>query len=98
MMFLLSMFNFSYFKHNELIGPSEVIAKNNTFSIEGVDAVLSVFRGVGQVYLADNYLRYPFSSLVTISGVLILVGTLVCSRISAIFMFVGSLTGVLTGT
>ena len=40
-------------------------------------------RGVGQVFLANNI----------ISGVLVLVGIMVCSRISAIAAFVGSLIG-----
>lgn len=40
-------------------------------------------RGVGQVFLANNI----------ISGVLVLAGIMVCSRISAVAAFVGSLVG-----
>jgi len=57
-----------------------------TGSITGADFFAGVVRGVGQVYAADNL----------VSGVLILLGIAVCSRISAVAAFVGSAIGAAT--
>jgi urea transporter len=47
----------------------------------------AVFRGIGQLFFLNSIL----------SGVLIIVGILFCSRIAAIFALVGSIVGMLTG-
>lgn len=50
------------------------------------DFFLGTIRGIGQVYLADNI----------ISGILILVGIALCSRISALAAYLGSALGTAT--
>lgn len=50
---------------------------------DGLQLFLCIFRGVGQVFLADNLW----------SGVVILIGLGFCSRISACFAFLGSFLG-----
>ncbi len=47
----------------------------------------AIFRGIGQLFFADSVL----------SGVIMIVGIAICSRISAVFALVGSIVGMLTG-
>jgi urea transporter len=54
-------------------------------NIEGVANAL--FRGIGQLFFANSLA----------SGIVIVVGLAVCSRIAAIFAVLGSITGMLTG-
>eukprot|EP01114_Cavostelium_apophysatum_P022061 TRINITY_DN7859_c0_g1_i1.p1 TRINITY_DN7859_c0_g1~~TRINITY_DN7859_c0_g1_i1.p1 ORF type:complete len:431 (+),score=54.75 TRINITY_DN7859_c0_g1_i1:76-1368(+) len=83
--FLLATYNFSYFPLASP-SPSIVVPLDNKFSFNVVNVVKAVFTGIGQVYLAGS----PYS------GALMLAGTIVCSRISAIFMLLGSIIGILT--
>lgn len=59
-------------------------------AVGGTDAVAllnAVFRGIGQLFFLNSIL----------SGVLIIIGIVFCSRIAAIFALVGSIVGMLTG-
>lgn len=56
-------------------------------SVVDVGSVLNaILRGIGQLFFADKL----------ISGVIMIVGIAVCSRISAIFALIGSIVGMLT--
>jgi urea transporter len=46
----------------------------------------AIFRGIGQLFFADS----------VVSGVIMIVGIAICSRISAVFALVGSIVGMLT--
>jgi len=67
---------------NTLRSAAEAGAANN---VEGV--LNAVFRGISQLWFANS----------VASGIIIVVGILVCSRIAAIFALVGSTVGMLTG-
>jgi urea transporter len=56
-------------------------------SVVNASSVLNaIFRGIGQLFFADKLL----------SGIIMIVGIAVCSRISAIFALIGSIFGMLT--
>ena len=57
----------------------------NVAGFEWLPAVKAIASGVGQVYLCDSW----------ISGVLIIVGICICSRISFAFALIGSISGML---
>ena len=67
---------------NTLRSAADAGAANN---VEGV--LNAVFRGISQLWFANS----------VASGIIIVVGILVCSRIAAIFALVGSTVGMLTG-
>jgi urea transporter len=67
---------------NTLRSAAEASSANN---IEGV--FNAIFRGIGQLFFANSIW----------SGIIIIVGIAVCSRIAAIFALVGSTVGMLTG-
>ena len=67
---------------NALRSAADAATANN---IEGV--ANAVLRGIGQLFFANS----------VVSGLIIVVGILVCSRIAAIFALIGSAVGMLTG-
>jgi urea transporter len=67
---------------NTLRSAADAASANN---VEGV--VNAIFRGISQLWFANS----------VVSGIIIIVGILVCSRIAAIFALVGSAAGMLTG-
>jgi urea transporter len=67
---------------NTLRASAEAGAANN---IEGV--LNAIFRGIGQLFFANSVW----------SGVIMVIGLALCSRIAAIFALVGSTVGMLTG-
>ena len=67
---------------NTLRSAAETASANN---IEGV--INAVFRGISQLFFANS----------VVSGIIIIVGLAVCSRIAAAFALVGSAVGMATG-
>lgn len=73
-----------------LLGPDVHAGLRSTATGAGhttVGGILNaIFRGIGQLFFADK----------VISGVIMIIGIAICSRISAIFALVGSIVGMLT--
>jgi urea transporter len=67
---------------NTLRSAADAAASNN---VEGV--LNAIFRGISQLFFANS----------VVSGIIIVAGLAVCSRIAAIFALVGSAVGMLTG-
>jgi urea transporter len=67
---------------NTLRSAADAAASNN---VEGV--LNAIFRGISQLFFANS----------VVSGIIIVAGLAVCSRIAAIFALVGSTVGMLTG-
>jgi urea transporter len=67
---------------NTLRSAADAVSANN---VEGV--LNAMFRGISQLFFANS----------VASGIIIVVGLAVCSRIAAIFALVGSTVGMLTG-
>lgn len=67
---------------NTLRSAADAATANN---LEGV--INAIFRGISQLFFANS----------VVSGIIIVVGIAVCSRIAAIFALVGSTVGMLTG-
>jgi len=67
---------------NTLRSAADAASANN---VEGV--INAIFRGIGQLFFANS----------VASGIIIVVGLAVCSRIAAIFAVIGSAVGMLTG-
>ena len=98
-LFLVTALNLAFGRVGPLIepispsvrGPDVQIALRETAQAAGSTdawAVLNaVFRGLGQLFFVNSIL----------GGVLILVGILFCSRIAALFAFIGVIVGTLTG-
>jgi urea transporter len=67
---------------NTLRSAADAAASNN---VEGV--LNAIFRGISQLFFANS----------VVSGIIIVAGLAVCSRIAAIFALIGSTVGMLTG-
>jgi urea transporter len=99
LIFLIGALNFANGRVGGLIAPAEAQVTagkvSNTLrsaadaasanNIEGV--VNAVLRGISQLFFANS----------VVSGIIIVVGLAVCSRIAAVFALVGSTVGMLTG-
>src|SRR6201991_4523564 len=99
LLFLIGALNFANGRAGGLIAPADaqVIANSvsNTLrsaadaatanNLEGV--VNAILRGISQLFFANS----------VVSGIIIIVGLAVCSRIAAVFALVGSTVGMLTG-
>eukprot|EP01117_Protostelium_nocturnum_P015977 TRINITY_DN6239_c0_g1_i1.p1 TRINITY_DN6239_c0_g1~~TRINITY_DN6239_c0_g1_i1.p1 ORF type:complete len:502 (+),score=157.05 TRINITY_DN6239_c0_g1_i1:160-1665(+) len=84
--FLFGCLDSNYF-HVEFKGRIPDVTEANDIYFNVGETFLAIPRGVGQVYLCDNY----------IAGLLILFGIFVNSRISGFFAIVGSTLGMLYG-
>lgn len=95
MPFLLATFAMTHIQHGPLlarhveepINPALRELANATTGNLPVALAEALFRGVGQIVFADS----------VVSGVLILLGVLVWSRIAGLFALLGSLVGLLVG-
>lgn len=99
LLFLVAALNFKHGHVGTAIAPhgpavlgsavkTGLLATPTSASVVTVGSVLNaIFRGIGQLFFADKLA----------SGVIIIVGILVCSRIAGIFALVGSIFGMLTG-
>lgn len=99
LIFLIAALNFGRVDLGTLIGPqAPAVAGDSVLtglretpdgpSVVDASSVLNaVFRGIGQLFFADNLA----------SGVIIIAGILVASRIAAVFALIGSIVGMLTG-
>ncbi len=99
LIFLIGALNFANGRVGGLIAPGDAQVTGGSVSntlrsaadaatannLEGV--VNAIFRGISQLFFANS----------VVSGIIIVVGILVCSRIAAIFALVGSTVGMLTG-
>lgn len=93
--FLLATFAITHIEHGPLLArhaeqPINTLLRESTNAPTGSLAVAlaeALFRGIGQIVFADS----------VISGVLILLGVLVWSRIAGVFALLGSLLGLLVG-
>jgi urea transporter len=99
LMFLIGALNYANGKVGGLIAPADAQVTagdvsntlrsaadaNSANNIEGVFNAL--FRGIGQLFFANSVW----------SGIIIVAGLAVCSRIAAVFALLGSLAGMLTG-
>ncbi|MBS3887308.1 MAG: urea transporter [Clostridium sp.] len=90
LIFLFGALNYGHATVGPLINPSLPIAGATVETVAYVDGdfiINAVFRGIGQLVLADSIL----------SGILVFFGLLVTSRIMAFWAVVGSLIGMITG-
>ena len=99
LLFLIGALNYANGHVGGLIAPGDaqvtagsvsntLRASADAASANDVEGVLNaVFRGIGQLFFANS----------VVSGIIIVAGIAVCSRIAAIFALLGSLTGMLTG-
>src|ERR1700754_3623584 len=99
LIFLIGALNFANGRAGGLIAPADAQVTAGTVSntlrsaaeaanannIEGI--VNAIFRGISQLFFANSI----------VSGIIIIAGIAVCSRIAAIFALVGSTVGMLTG-
>src|SRR5215813_3380189 len=99
LLFLIGAINFASGRVGGLVAPAEAQitagSVSNTLrsaadaatanNLEGV--INALFRGISQLFFANSI----------VSGIIIIVGLAVCSRIAAIFALVGSAVGMLTG-
>jgi urea transporter len=99
LIFLIGALNFANGRVGGLVAPADAQVTEGKVSnalrsavdtatannIEGV--ANAVLRGIGQLFFANS----------VVSGLIIVVGILVCSRIAAIFALIGSAVGMLTG-
>lgn len=99
LIFLIAALQFKFGHVGPLIGPDtpavagqkvptglrETLTSASVIDVEGV--YNAIFRGIGQLFFADKPL----------SGVIMILGILVCSRIAAVFALIGSTVGMLTG-
>jgi len=99
LIFLIGALNFANGRAGGLIAPADAQVTAGTVSntlrsaaeaanannIEGF--VNAIFRGISQLFFANSI----------VSGIIIIAGIAVCSRIAAIFALVGSTVGMLTG-
>jgi len=87
---LFGALNYSHATVGPLINPSLPVAGRAVDVVTSVDSdfvLNAVFRGIGQLVLADSIL----------SGILVFLGLLVASRIMAFWAVVGSVIGMITG-
>jgi urea transporter len=99
LIFLVAALNFANGRTGELIAPADpavtggsvsntLRASADAASANDVEGVLNaIFRGIGQLFFANSL----------VSGLIIIAGIAVCSRIAAIFAVVGSAVGMLAG-
>jgi urea transporter len=99
LIFLIGALNFANGRVGGLIAPGDAQVTGGSVSntlrsaadaatANNVEGVLNaIFRGISQLWFANS----------VASGIIIVVGILVCSRIAAIFALVGSTVGMLTG-
>lgn len=99
LLFLVGALNFANGRVGGLIAPADAQVTEGTVSnslraaadeatannLEGV--VNAILRGISQLFFANS----------VVSGIIIVVGLAVCSRIAAVFALVGSTVGMLTG-
>jgi urea transporter len=99
LLFLIGALNFANGRAGGLIAPADAQVTAGSVSntlrsaadaatannLEGV--VNAIFRGISQLFFANS----------VVSGIIIIVGLAVCSRIAAVFALVGSTVGMLTG-
>src|ERR1700754_2022419 len=99
LIFLIGALNFANGRAGGLIAPADAQVTAGTVSntlrsaadaatannLEGL--VNAIFRGISQLFFANSI----------VSGIIIIAGIAVCSRIAAIFALVGSTTGMLMG-
>ncbi len=98
LIFLVAALQFKFGHVGSLIGPDspavagqavptglrETVTSASVIDVEGV--YNAIFRGIGQLFFADKPL----------SGVIMIAGIAVCSRIAAVFALIGSTVGMLT--
>ncbi|MGH2968903.1 MAG: urea transporter [Solirubrobacteraceae bacterium] len=99
LIFLIGALNFANGRIGELVAPAGPAVTEGTVSnslrsaadaasANNVEGVLNaILRGISQLFFANS----------VASGIIIVVGLAVCSRIAAIFALVGSAAGMLTG-
>jgi urea transporter len=99
LIFLIGALNFANGRVGGLVAPADaqvtrgevsntLRAAADTASANNIEGVLNaILRGISQLFFANS----------VVSGIIIILGLAVCSRIAAVFALVGSTVGMLTG-
>jgi len=88
-MYAIFMGSYGYTRVNfisDALKPELPVPIVNEFTLDWLQLLAAVFRGIGQIYLCDKYYV----------GALIWIATIICSPIAAAMCIVGSVTGILT--